>query len=255
MILLKSILFFQALCLGSFVNVLIGRLPARESLMTRSRCNHCLTKVFWFDNIPLLSYLLLRGKCRKCGGVISWRYPFVELLCGLASIVLMGDIDISSIWSWYNYYSYLLIACIFVAHFFIDLDHFLLLDELNLALLLLILPLAISRSSWVFWGTGALIGVLFPLMVSWLFYVMRGQVGLGGGDIKLWGVLGFYLGPVGIMQNVFLSCALGSIFAVIFLLSRRLGKNTPIAFGPFILIVVSIQIFIPNMLRNIFSIY
>ena len=96
---------------------------------------------------------------------------------------------------------------------------------------------------WSYWLLGAVVGAGFPLLVSWIFYQLKGQVGLGGGDIKLFGVLGLYLGPIGILQNIFLSCFVGAFVGLFLLLARVIKRENPIPFGPFIIIVASFQIF------------
>jgi prepilin signal peptidase PulO-like enzyme (type II secretory pathway) len=100
---------------------------------------------------------------------------------------------------------------------------------------------------WNHWLYGFLIGLLFPLGVTWAFYILKGQIGLGGGDIKLFAILGLYLGPRLIIHNIFFSCFLGSIIGLSLILSRKISKDNPIPFGPFILIVAVIQIFFPSL--------
>ncbi len=108
---------------------------------------------------------------------------------------------------------------------------------------LLFFTISLITRPWSFWLVGGALGLGFPLLVSWLFYLIRGQVGLGGGDIKLYGVLGIYLGPIAVMQNIFLSCFLGAIVGVILMATKIIKKENPIPFGPFIIIVASAQIF------------
>jgi leader peptidase (prepilin peptidase)/N-methyltransferase len=128
-------------------------------------------------------------------------------------------------------------------HFIIDVKHQVLPDSINIYLGLLFFMVALFTRPWSHWLIGASFGFGFPLLVSWIFYQIRGQIGLGGGDIKLYGVLGIYLGPMGIMQNIFLSCFLGAIVGLILMLAKIIKRDNPIPFGPFILIVASVQIF------------
>lgn len=233
------------LMIGSFLNVVIIRLPANRSLsFERSSCPKCGTQLKWYHNIPVLSFLALRGKCGFCGEKISWRYPLIEILTGLISYWLFPEhMDIQSL-GIYLFYFY--IASIFLCHFFIDLDHQLLLDKLNIFLLLVIVPFALLTYHWTYWVLGGVFGFGVPLFVTWLFYKLRGQVGLGGGDIKLFGILGLLLGPMGIFFTIFLSCFVGAVIGLVLILSKRMTKDKPMPFGPSILLVAAFQIYFPE---------
>jgi prepilin signal peptidase PulO-like enzyme (type II secretory pathway) len=238
--------FIFGCMIGSFLNVVIYRLPLGKNLVaTRSACPACGTQLAWYHNIPLLSWMALRGRCGFCRTRISWRYPLIELLTGLFAFWLFPETtDIESMGLFVFYF---VIACIFLCHLFIDLDHHLLLDSLNLYLLGLVLPFAIFTFTWPYWLLGAAIGFGGPLAITWLFYKIRGQVGLGGGDIKLYGILGLYLGPTGIIFNIFMSCFLGAIVGIIFIATKRMSREHPMAFGPSILAVAALQIFFPEI--------
>ena len=106
--------------------------------------------------------------------------------------------------------------------------------------------MAFLTKPWTQWLIGLVLGLGFPLLVSWIFYLLKGQVGLGGGDIKLYAALGIYLGPIAVMQNIFFSCFLGAIVGLILMATKVIKKENPIPFGPFIIIVSSFQIFTPN---------
>lgn len=237
--------FIFGLLIGSFLNVIILRLPEKKDLVyQRSQCPKCGAQLKWYHNIPLLSFIALRGKCGFCGTKISWQYPLVELVTAIAAVLLMPSyISMDSL---LNFVFYFTIACIFICHFVIDLRHQLLLDSLNLYLLANFLIFSFFRLPYSFWLVGGLIGFLAPLAVTWIFYKIRGQVGLGGGDIKLFGILGIYLGPLGIFFNIFMSCFLGALIGILLIALKKTSKDRPIAFGPFILIVATFQIFFPE---------
>lgn len=251
MIYYEYILFvflFGAL-VGSFLNVLIHRLPRSEDVVFKpSHCPKCLSKIRWYQNIPIFSYVLLRGKCNFCKSRISIRYPVVEFITALGALyfaekyLIFGQV--------FYFVFYFSIFCAFVVHFAIDIEHQLLLDKINLFLLALIFPYVLFFHSWSYWLLGAGIGFGVTYLVTWGFYLLRGQVGLGGGDIKLFGVVGLMLGPVGIIHNIFLSCMLGSIVGLILIFSKIMKREHPIAFGPFIIIISSLQIFMPNTFTN-----
>jgi prepilin signal peptidase PulO-like enzyme (type II secretory pathway) len=238
--------FIFGLLIGSFLNVVILRLPEKKDLIfTRSACPTCGSKLRWYHNIPLLSFLFLKGKCGYCEKRISWRYPLIEILTGLIAYWLLPEvINLESLGVFLFFFT---LACVFICHFFIDLDHHLLLDSLNLYLLAIILPFALIMYHWSYWLTGGAIGFGAPLLVTWIFYKLRGQVGLGGGDIKLYGILGLYLGPTGVMFTIFLSCFVGAIFGIIMIGLKKMTKDKPMAFGPAILLVAAFQIFFPDL--------
>lgn len=231
--------------IGSFLNVVIIRLPqSKDIVKARSACPVCGAQLRWYHNIPVMSFLFLRGKCGFCGTRISWRYPLIEILTGLVAFWLMPTtLDLHSMGIFCFYFT---IACVFICHFFIDLDHQLLLDSLNLYLLAAMLAFAVINYHWSFWLIGGALGFAGPLLVTWLFYKLRGQVGLGGGDIKLYGILGLYLGPMGVMFTIFLSCFVGAIFGMVMIGMKKMTKDKPMAFGPAILLVAAFQIFFPE---------
>lgn len=244
-------LFFEVifiifgLLIGSFLNVLILRLPRKKDVVfDRSECPKCHTQLKWFHNIPVLSFIILKGKCGFCKTRISWRYPLIELFTSLVAFLLMPkDLNYDEL---IHFIFYLTIACVFICHFIIDLENHLLLDSLNLYLLALFLSYSIFYMSWEYWAIGGAIGFFGPLLVTWIFYKLRGQVGLGGGDIKLFGILGIFLGPIGIIFTIFLSCFLGAISGIILISFKKMTKDKPMAFGPYILLVAAFQIFFPH---------
>lgn len=233
------------LLIGSFLNVVILRLPQKKDIVkTRSACPKCGNQLKWYHNIPVISFLFLRGKCSFCGTRISWRYPLIEMLTGLIAYWLApAEYNAASITQFLFFFT---IACVFICHFMIDLDHHLLLDSLNLYLLAVLLSYAIFHFSWQYWVLGGAIGFGAPLVVTWLFYKIRGQIGLGGGDIKLYGILGVFLGPIGIMFTIFLSCFIGALFGVLLISMKKMTKDKPMAFGPAIILVAAFQIFFPQ---------
>ncbi len=247
-ILISAYFLIFGMLIGSFLNVVILRLPAKKDLVkARSACPQCGGQLKWFHNIPVVSFLFLKGKCAFCGKPISWRYPLIELFTGLVALWLKPDqLDPQAIYVFLFYFS---IACVFICHLMIDLDHHLLLDSLNIYLLLLFMSFAVFYFSWQYWLIGGAIGFGAPLLVTWIFYKIRGQVGLGGGDIKLFGILGIFLGPTGVIFTIFMSCMLGAIIGLILIGLNKMTKDKPMAFGPSILLVAAFQIFFPEYAR------
>ncbi len=244
--------FIFGCLIGSFLNVVIVRLPLNKNLVSdRSVCPKCGAQLKWYHNIPLWSFIFLRGKCAFCSTPISWRYPLIEILTGLISYWLFpSEVNSTNIGPYFFYFA---LACVFICHFFIDLDHQLLLDKLNIYLLVLIVPFCILNFYWMHWLLGGVLGFGVPLLVTWLFYKIRGQIGLGGGDIKLFGILGLLLGPTGVFFTIFLSCMVGAILGLTLIALKKLSKDKPMAFGPAILLVAAFQIFFPEAAYHVQS--
>ena len=152
-----------------------------------------------------------------------------------------------------NFFFFFSVFCVFLVHFIVDLKHQILPDSLNIYLAVLFLMITIFNYPWSHWLVGGALGFGFPLIVSWVFYQLKGQIGLGGGDIKLYGALGIYLGPIGIMQNLFLSCFLGAIVGLTLIGTKVIKRENPIPFGPFILVVGAVQIFASDWFEHLIS--
>ena len=240
------------LLVGSFLNVLILRLPKEDDIVFKSsHCPSCLKKIKWYMNIPVLSYIFLRGRCHFCGVKISLQYPIIELFTGFVSLYFAPKL--LTIEGLYNYSFYFSVFCVFLVHFIIDIRHKILPDSLNIYLFLLFICYSFFHYSWPYSLFGFLIGLLFPLSVAYAFYKLKGVEGLGGGDIKLFGVLGVFLGPIGVLQNLFLSCILGTIIGVTLIALGKAQKNTGIPFGPSIISIASFQIFLPEYFTSFVS--
>lgn len=245
---LKPFSLIFGLCIGSFLNAVIYRLPREISLSaSRSHCPKCNKLIYWYENIPVFSWIFLRGKCSGCKSKISIEYPIVELGVGLFSLSLTpAYFERSLVIEYFFEFS---VFSIFVCHFLIDLRHKILPNSLNLLLALILFSKIIYQESYTHWLIGGSIGIFFPLAVTYGFYLLKGEVGLGGGDIKLYGALGLFFGPLGIMQNIFLSCFLGAIIGGGLIVFKFIDRKTPVPFGPFIIIVASSQIFFPDNFR------
>ena len=245
-----SIIFFTfGALVGSFLNVLILRLPIEEDVVFKSsHCPKCHKDISWYMNIPILSFIFLRGKCYYCKSRISFQYPSVEIVSGIiAALIRPKYIDFDSLYFFFFYFS---VFCVFLVHFIIDLRHKILPDSLNVYLFLTFAAYAFFYKTFMYAFLGFAVGLLFPLSVAYAFYKLKGVEGLGGGDIKLFAVLGIFLGPIGILQNLFLSCFLGSVIGILLILSKRFERNEGIPFGPSILIVAGFQIYFPQIFER-----
>lgn len=220
------------LALGSFLNVCIYRIPLRMSIIyPPSTCPACGEKVRAYDNIPLVSYILLRGRCRDCRNPISWRYPAVEALTGLLSLALFIRYGPS-----YQYLISLIFIGTLIIISFIDLDHQIIPDVLSLpgigaGLAVAFIP---GRVSLVDSLIGATAGGGILLLVAIVFKRLTGKEGMGGGDVKLLAMIGAWMGWRALPLTILISSLTGAIVGSIFLLTAGKGIRARIPFGPFL---------------------
>jgi len=232
---LGTVLF--GLIVGSFLNVVIYRLPRGQSIvLPRSSCTNCRQPLRWRDNIPLVSYLILRAKCRTCSSTISFRYPAVEFLTALlflASQYHFGWSPLLVLRDW----SFL---AILIAVTFIDLEHRIIPDVLSLGGLVLGLVTCwwVPDLGWVSSFGGAALGFCIFYSIAGLYERMSGRSGLGGGDIKLLAMLGAFLGPRGVFATILISSVFGSIVGIGWatIVGQKKVMKTAIPFGPFLVL-------------------
>ena len=249
--------FLIGLLVGSFLNVLIYRLPTmmqrdwREQaseilglpteprpatfnlVLPNSSCPHCSHEIKPWENIPVISYLFLRGKCSSCKAPISMRYPLVELACGLLSAFIAWHFGFT-----WQAGAMLLLTWGLLAMSLIDVDHQLLPDSLVLPLLWLGL---ITNSFGLFTSLedalwGAIAGYLSLWSVYWLFKLVTGKEGMGYGDFKLLAMLGAWGGWQVLPLTILLSSLVGAVLGLIMLRLRNAETSTPIPFGPYLAI-------------------
>ena len=244
------------LLVGSFLNVVILRLPRRLEYdwMTQAReflgqtepeateappdlvfkgshCPHCKHGLSPLDNIPLLSFLFLRGRCRYCKTPISWQYPLVELISGLACATIAWKFGFG-----WPLLAGLAFTWILIAASGIDARTQLLPDQLTLPLLWLgllmsLVPIFVDSQASII---GTAIGWLSLWSVFWLFKLLTGKEGMGYGDFKLLAALGAWMGAMALLPIILLSSLIGAIIGSIALAAKGKHKSTPIPFGPFI---------------------
>ena len=217
---------------GSFLNVCICRLPAGESIVhPRSRCPRCRTRIRARDNIPVISYLLLRGRCRSCGRAISPRYPLVELLMGTMLVVLVYRFDVSPTLA----VSGAFVAALIVVSF-IDLDHQIIPDVISLPGIGVGLVIAALGYGPPFLDSvlGTLCGGGILYAVAFGYEALTGREGMGGGDIKLLAMIGAFLGWRGVLVTLVLGSFGGAVVGVTLMIARGANTRLPIPFGPFL---------------------
>lgn len=221
------------LSVGSFVNVLIWRLPRHESLIRpRSRCPKCGNSLRWYHNIPVLSWLVLRGRCAFCHAKISWVYPVVEMICGALFLVFFAryDFSVATVGFWY-------LSSTLIAILFIDWEHRIIPNSLSYPLPVIGLAVAFlsPHLGWVQSLIGAVVGFAGFLAIAWLGHALFKKDSLGGGDIKLAAGLGAFLGAWKLSLVLILAAGIGlvvSLAAMAF--SAALRRERVIPFGPFL---------------------
>lgn len=241
MTILHLIAFVFGALVGSFLNVCIGRIPNGESIVApASHCPRCKTAIAIYDNVPLLSYLFLRGRCRFCRERISPRYFAVELLMALFAVAL---------WHWFGPSFSFFVGFVFVAALivisFIDLDVRIVPDVISLPGI--ILGLIFSVIGYFFFRDGSgvipsplssLIGILagggFLLATAWAYEKFTGVDGMGGGDIKLLAMIGAFLGWPSIPVTLFIASLLGSIVGIACMLLTGASRRLALPFAPFL---------------------
>ena len=221
------VLFLLGLCVGSFLNVVIARVPEGRSIVgPGSACPRCSTPIAWYDNVPLLSFALLRARCRKCGEPISWRYPVVELVTGLLFVLALAERGLTI-----DLIPALLLVAGLVAITGIDLDHQLIPDVISIPGI--VVGLAVStltgRPGWLDSLVGVVIGGGIFLLI-----IVASRGGMGGGDMKLGAMLGAFLGWKLALVAILIAILAGGVFAMVVLLLRRKGRKDAVPFGPFL---------------------
>lgn len=224
--------FIFGACIGSFLNVCIYRIPAGLSIVhPGSRCPRCKKAIPFYDNIPILSYLLLLGKCRRCKTPIGIRYPFVELLGGLSALACAQVFGLTL----HGLVVFAFIATLIVVTF-IDLDHRIIPDRISLPgiPLFFLAALAVPTVTWRASAIGIVAGGGSLFAVAWIYELITGREGMGGGDIKLLAMIGAMIGWQGVLFTLFAASAIGTLTGLLAMLRSGKGLKLAIPFGPFL---------------------
>jgi len=223
------------LALGSFLNVCIYRIPLKKSIVRPpSSCPQCGARIRFYDNIPVISYIVLLGRCRHCRAPISLRYPLVEILIGLLSVALFVQFGLRS--KTIFLFLFLFTAAL-VAIAFIDLQHKIIPDVISLPGILIGLAFSFFPSAAIS-PIEALIGVVggggFLLLVGTVFEKLTGREGMGGGDVKLLAMIGAWMGWKALPFILLISSLSGAVIGGVSLVATRQGVRSRIPFGPFL---------------------
>jgi leader peptidase (prepilin peptidase)/N-methyltransferase len=230
--LLEMAAFIFGTCIGSFLNVCIYRIPAGKSIVhPPSSCPQCGYAIRFYDNIPILSYLLLRGRCRRCRTRIPLRYPMVELITGIAALAVFlkyGLLPATAV--------YFVFIAVLLVITFIDIDHQIIPDRLSLPgiPLFFLLGFLVPFITW----QDALIGILagggLLYGVALGYQLLTGRDGMGGGDIKLLAMIGAMIGWQGILFTIFCASLSGTLVGLALALPSGRSMKSRLPFGPFL---------------------
>ena len=239
---------------GSFANVCIYRLPENKNVITgRSSCPNCKNKIPWYDNIPLLSFILLMGKCRLCKKQIDLQYFIVELVSAISfvSIYYFFGLTLAAL-------LLLILSIFFIIIFFIDLKHFIIPNELTFPLMIIgfIKSFDPNLNQTIFPNyINSLIGGLFGYSIIWLiifiYKKIRNKEGMGLGDAKLLAVVGFWFGWVSIPFVIFISSAVALILVIPSILNKSRKMSSEIPFGPYIIIGCILYVSFSNQIKSL----
>jgi len=239
---------------GSFCNVCIYRLPLSKSIAKeRSFCPSCKSPINWYDNIPLLSFVLLKSKCRTCGKKINFQYFLVELIAAVSflSIYFIFGISITTL-------LLLILSVFFIIIFFIDLKHYIIPNELTFPLMVIGFLKSFDPSlnkaifpNYINSLIGGLIGYLIIWFIIFVYKKIRNKEGMGLGDAKLLAVVGFWFGWLSIPFTIFISSLVALIFVTPSVLNKSRNMTSQIPFGPYIIIGSIIYVSFANEIKNI----
>lgn len=238
--------FLFGAVVGSFLNVCIYRIPAGLSIVfPASRCSSCGVGVAFYDNIPLLSYIILRGRCRACGASFSVQYPFVEALTGGFAALIYHLYGPSP-----EFIVYFVFTAALIVITFIDLEHQIIPDVISLPGI----PIGFAASffiaapGWANSAIGIVLGGGFLFIVSAGYYLIAKRAGMGGGDIKLLAMIGAFLGWKGVVVTILLGSFVGAVIGGALMVIAGKKSKYAIPFGPFLASGALVYLFLGDFL-------
>jgi leader peptidase (prepilin peptidase)/N-methyltransferase len=221
------------LCIGSFLNVVIYRLPIGQSIVTPpSRCRKCGYQLQWYDNIPVLSWLFLRGRCRKCGVGVSIQYPIVELITGALFVLVVWMTPPGPLLA-----TRLILVGILIVLFGIDLEHQILPNVITLpGIAIGVLLSLIAPPGWKDALIGVVLGGGVLYAIAGAYYLWRREEGMGMGDVKMLAMIGAFLGWKAVLVTLVLSSFAGAIIGLALMAAQRGSMKFALPFGTFLAI-------------------
>ncbi len=251
---LVSIAALFGAVVGSFLNVVILRLPDSDQsiVFPASHCPRCSAPLHWYENIPIVSYIFLGGKCGHCKEPISLQYPLVELMMALLAASLLHRFQLSLVTAGYFIFTAALLVIIFI-----DIHHQIIPDVISLPGIVLgfVFSLISPTVSWQNSLIGLLVGGGILYAVAYAYYLLRKVDGMGGGDIKLLAMIGAWLGWQSLPFVIFASSLSGTLVGLIAMLYQKKGGRTRIPFGPFLSLAALVYTFYSENILYFFHLY
>ncbi|MAF13474.1 MAG: prepilin peptidase [Parcubacteria group bacterium] len=237
------IIFLFGLASGSFLNVVILRLGTKKSFLGgRSHCPNCKKIISWYDNIPVLSFLILKARCRQCDKKISWQYLVIEIATALIFVLLYFNFGLS-----FKFFSYVVFVSFLIIIFVYDLKHYLILDKVSLPAMVVAfvanLILGLSLFNLII---GALIGGGF---FAAQYFISKGKW-VGGGDIRLGILMGLILGWQLLLVALFLAYLIGAIFGLSLIALNKKKMSSQVPFGPFLTVATLVSLIYGQVILN-----
>jgi leader peptidase (prepilin peptidase) / N-methyltransferase len=254
---LPLVLFFALLLgaiVGSFLNVVILRLPSEDESIVypASHCPQCQNTLSWYENIPIISFLVLRGCCRHCHKRISLQYPIVEICMAVLSAALVQrfGLSITSV-------GYFIFCAALLVIIWIDIEHQIIPDVISLPGILMgfIFSLISPELTWQDSLIGLFIGGGVLYAIALLYYLWKKQEGMGGGDIKLLAMIGAFLGWQALPFVIFASSLTGATIGIIAMIKQGKGGKTRIPFGPFLSLAALAYLFFSEQVNQLYRFY
>ncbi len=241
--------FLFGAAVGSFLNVIIFRMPRGFSIIQpNSFCPNCKKAIKWYENIPILSYILLKGRCSSCQKPISVHYPFVELLTGVLFLYLFITYDITL-----EAFFYMVFFCALIVISAIDFSYQIIPDIISIPGILLGLIFQLIRHNFVLGLIGmAFGGGLILLIRTAGGWVYKKEI-MGLGDVYLTAMIGAFVGWPYIIVSIFMAAFVGSIFGVVYITSTHQSRESPIPFGPFLSIGGAIVVILHSAVIRLFA--
>ena len=246
-------LFILGLCIGSFLNVCIYRIPSSiPFLKKRSICLSCKKQIKLYDNIPILSYFLLRGRCRDCKARIPFRYVIVELLSGLIMlcVILKFHFTLTSLFYLIFIYSLIIIT-------FIDIDYQIIPDSISIPGIIIGVLFSLTNKTIPFKDSilGLLVGGGSLILVILIYYIITKTEGMGGGDVKLLAMIGAFIGWKGVIFTIFIASLFGTIVGIMEMIRKQKNMKLAIPFGPFLACSAIMYIFFGKEIIYIYFVF
>lgn len=259
-------LFVLGICIGSFLNVLIDRLPRNESIFGRSHCESCKTVLKWKDLFPIISFMFLKGKCRYCSTPLSYQYPVLEILTGLMFVFVFVYISMNTIFNYQfsiindllvlspafviQLFFFLFIVSSFIVIFFADLKYGIIPDKIILPSILVSLIWLVTLNQEIFISHLISSFGAFGFFLT-IFLITKGK-GMGFGDVKLALLMGLILGISGTILALYVAFLTGGIIGIILILWKKKTLKNAVPFGPFLVVGFLISLFFSEQITQYF---